>query len=235
MIEVEEIPPERIRLVQNGIPRPVVASGADVRVQLGIPADSPVVGSIGILRLQKRYDELIRAFEIVRSRLPDAHLVIAGDGPERAGLEALVASLNLAGAVHLLGFRRDVTALISAFDVAVSSSAYEGSSLSIMEYMSLARPIVATAVGGTPDLIQDGRDGLLVSPHDPAALARATIEVLLDRERAAALGASALARQRAEFDIDITVERIAALYEELYARATGGKPRRRPEPAGISG
>ena len=148
--------------------------------------------------------------------------MIAGEGPERARLEALAAELGVAGQVTLLGRRSDVPDLLAAFDVAVSSSWFEGSPLAMMEYMDAGLPIVATRVGGVPDLIEDRVHGLLVEPGDPDGLAAAIVELLRDRDRAAELGARARERRRAEFDLDGTVRALGDLYERLAA--AGGRP-----------
>jgi glycosyltransferase involved in cell wall biosynthesis len=109
----------------------------------------------------------------------------------------------------------DVPALLAAFDVAVSSSWFEGSPLAMMEYMDAGLPIVATRVGGVPDLIEDGVHGRLVEPGDAEGLAAAIVELLRDRGRAAELGARARERRRAEFDLSGTVRALEDLYERL--------------------
>ena len=107
---------------------------------------------------------LIRAFADVRGRFPSAHLVLIGEGDERPSLERLVASLDLAGAVTLLGDRPDAVGLMAQFDVFALSSEFEGSPLALIEAMWWSRPIVATSVGGIPEMIVDGESGLLVRP-----------------------------------------------------------------------
>jgi glycosyltransferase involved in cell wall biosynthesis len=113
--------------------------------------------------------------------------------------------------------------VIAAFDVSVLSSRYEGSPLAMMEYMAGASPIVATAVGGVPELIEDGVHGLLVQPCDPPALAAAITRLLDDRELATRLGQAARERQRAHHDIDVVVGQLEALYIELYERSRAAR------------
>jgi len=160
---------------------------------------------------------------LARSR-PDVQVLVAGEGEERAGLERLVRELGIARNMRLLGYRTDVPDLLQAFDVAVCSSDFEGSPLAVMEYMDAGLPIVATAVGGIPDLIEDGVHGLLVPPRDPTALAGAVSALLDDRERGRALGARARERRRTELDIDTLVRRLEALYCELLERRAGLGP-----------
>ena len=118
-----------------------------------------------------------------------------------------------------MGRRQDVPDVIGALDVAVLSSKHEGSPLAVMEYMAGAAPIVATAVGGVPELIEDGVHGLLVRPGDPVELAAAIRRLLDDRPLAIQLGQAARERQRANFDIDVMVRRLESLYLELYDAA----------------
>jgi glycosyltransferase involved in cell wall biosynthesis len=115
---------------------------------------------------------------------------------------------------------------VFGFDVAVLSSDFEGTPLAVMEYMAAARPIVATAVGGVPEMLEDGKHGLLVPPQDPEALARAIAGLLRDRTAADELGRRAQERQRREFDIEAAVRRIEALYEDLYAASPRADPAR---------
>jgi glycosyltransferase involved in cell wall biosynthesis len=141
--------------------------------------------------------------------------VIAGAGPERE----LLAARGVEN-VHLLGFwpPADVPDLLAALDVAVNSSDFEGSPLGIMEFMAQGRPVVATSVGGTPDLIDDGVHGLLVRRRDPEALAAAIARLLRDPELCQRLGEAGRKRQAAEFDVRALVRRLEALYVELLAK-----------------
>lgn len=214
MIEIERIDPSRIQVLPNGIPVPKI-TGNDVRGELGIPADAPLIGGVGNLRPQKAYDVLVHAAAILREEHPDLRVVIVGEGSERPKLEALIADLGLGETVLLLGERRDALDVVSAADVAVNSSSFEGSPLSVLEYMALERPIVATRVGGTPDLIEDLVHGRLVEPGDPKALAAAMSELLLDRSLGRRLGEAAGERQRQEYGLDAMVRRLENLYVEL--------------------
>jgi glycosyltransferase involved in cell wall biosynthesis len=223
MIEVEGVDAEKIRLVPNGIPDPAPADGAAVRRELGLDDGTPLIGVVCELRAQKALEVLFEAAARLRSDLPALKVLVAGDGPERASLEAEVRRLGLEGTILLLGIRRDVPALLDALDVAVLSSDYEGSPLSVMEYMAAGKPIVSTRVGGVPELVEDGREALLVEPRDPVALAKAVGRLLRDPAEANRLGEAARDRQRREFSLDAMVRRIERLYEELWLAS----PRRR--------
>lgn len=218
MIEIEHIAPERTTFLPNGIPTPPGPSGADIRAELGLARDARLVGSVGFLRQQKAYEVLARAAVAVGREVPQARVLIVGDGEERERLHELAHTLGVADRVLFLGRRLDVPDILAALDVAVCCSDYEGSPLSIMEYMAAALPVVATSVGGVPDLIDDGVEGLLVPARDPDALARAVVSLLRDPDGARAIGERGRERRAVEFDIDVMVRRLEDLYRELYAR-----------------
>ena len=215
MIEIERIPPGAVTFVQNGIDPLPDGDRARVRAELGVADDDPLLGAVAVLREQKGLDVLLRSFAEALRAAPGLRLAIAGEGPERGRLEALAAELGVADRVALLGHRSDVPDLLAGFDVAVSSSWFEGSPLAALEYMDAGLPVVATRVGGMPDLIEDGVHGRLVAPGDPSALAAAIVDVVGDRERAAAMGARARERRRSELSLDATVRALEALYERL--------------------
>lgn len=216
MIEVEGVDPRKIRLIPNGIPSPTNGSVADVRAELGIEPGAPVLGVVCELRAQKALEVLFEAAALLLPEFPALKVLVAGDGPERARLEAAASELGAADAVLFLGIRRDVPALLAAVDVAVLSSDYEGSPLSVLEYMAAGKPVVSTRVGGVPELVEDGVHGLLVEPRDPAALAVAVAELLRDPERAERLGAQGRERQLREYSLDAMVRHVEELYEELW-------------------
>jgi len=216
MIEVEGVDPDKIRLIANGIPDPPGGSGEEVRRELGIDASAPVIGVVCELRAQKALDVLFEAAVLLREEFPGLAVLVAGDGPERQRLEAEVQRLHVNDTVRLLGIRRDVPALLDALDVAVLSSDYEGSPLSVMEYMAAGKPVVSTRVGGLPELIEEGRQGLLVEPRSPEALAEAVGRLLRDPEEARRMGVAGRERQQREFSLDAMVRRVEQLYEELW-------------------
>jgi glycosyltransferase involved in cell wall biosynthesis len=215
MTEVERIDPSRTMFIPNGVMPLKLASGRDARAELGIAPQTPVIGAVGLLRAQKAYHVLLRATALLLDRWPQLQVLIVGDGPERATLEQLADTLGVHGAVRFMGQRNDVPDILTALDVAVSSSDFEGSPLSVLEYMDAGLPVVATAVGGLPDLIEPGVHGLLVPRGDPPALAGALSELLADPQRARQMGARGRERRRAEFDIDVIVARLEGLYCEL--------------------
>ena len=225
MVEIERIPPEKTRFIPNGIQAPVATrTPAEIRAELGIPAKAPVVGMVAVLRPQKAYDVLVRAAATLKQEVPGVRVLIVGgeENPRaelRSGLEGLAAELGLGETVMFTGGRKDAFDVIGAFDVATLSSDFEGSPISILEYMEAGKPIVATRVGGVPDQVSDGETGLLVDPQDPDALARGLATLLRDPARAEAMGRAGQERRRAEFSIEATTRRVEELYDELYAAA----------------
>jgi glycosyltransferase involved in cell wall biosynthesis len=220
MIELEKIAPDRAVFVPNGIKALPPPSNRDVRAELGIAPGAPVVTTVGFLRQPKAMDVLIEAAGRISSRFPGLRVLIVGEGADRPVYEALIERLGLHDTVQLLGLRSDVPDLLAASDVAVLSTNSEGSPLSVMEYMDAGLPVVATRVGGIPDLIDDGVEGLLVEPQDPAGLGDAIARLLDDPEEARLMGERGRERRGREFDIGVMVENLQNLYLDLFA-ATG--------------
>ncbi|MHB1835257.1 MAG: glycosyltransferase [Solirubrobacteraceae bacterium] len=214
LIEHARVPPGVIRVIHNGIDRPSkppTAGSSGLR-----PTDgTPLVGAVGRLYYEKDYPTLIRAVALLSERGRPVRCVIVGDGPCEAELRALIAALGLTESVLLTGRRTDVHEIVGDLDVAVLSSIWEGIPLAGLEYMAAAAPIVATAVGGLPEMLRDGVDGTLVAPGSPEALADGIARLLDDRALAQRLGASAQVRQRDEFELDAVVQRLQSLYSEL--------------------
>jgi glycosyltransferase involved in cell wall biosynthesis len=229
MSEVEGIPPARTRFVPNGIPPLPALRGHDVRGEFGIPADAPLGVCVTIFRPQKALDVLVEAAALVAREHPSFRVLVVGAANAALAepVLALARERGVAENVVVGGLRDDVADVLAAGDIALLSSDFEGSPLSVLEYMAAGKPVVATRVGGVPDLVRDGSEGLLVEPRDPAAFAAAVSRLVADAELRRRMGESARRRQREEFDIDVTVRRIEELYLELYARSRRGRRVRR--------
>lgn len=222
MIRRDGLRPHRVVVVPNGVETFAPTSGRRLRAELGIDPEAFVVGSVGGLRRIKRFDVLIDAAATIRHQvgLP-IHVLIAGDGPERPRLEAQIAAHGLEHEVRLLGARDDVPDVLAALDVAVNCSDSEACPLSVLEYMAAGLPTLATAVGGTPELVDHEQHGLLVPPATPSALARAIVALRDDPDARRRMGAAARHRRRAAFDLGVMVRRVEELYERQYAAAVG--------------
>jgi glycosyltransferase involved in cell wall biosynthesis len=227
MVEVERVAPEQLTLLPNGIRALPPGDGRAVRAELGIGDDDPVIGTVCVIRSEKALDVLVRAAALVVRDFPHLRVLIVGDGPDRAGVEAIVGQLGLEQRVLFTGARTDVPNVLAAMDVAVLSSDYEGIPLSILEFMDAGKPIVATRVGGIPEVIEDGVHGVLVPPRDEAALAAAVSGVLRGTDAGREMGARARDRCRHEFGLDRIVERLEQLYAQLHSRR-GATPRSAP-------
>jgi glycosyltransferase involved in cell wall biosynthesis len=190
------------------------ASADGVRGELDIPAHAPVIGTVANFRREKGHRHLLQAAALVRRSVPDVRFVLVGQGPLERDARDQVRQLELDGTVIFTGFREDVPRVVAAMDVFVLSSLHEGLSIALMEAMALGKPSVVTRVGGLPEQVEHDRQGLLVPPADPSALADGIVTVLRDRDLQVRLGSAA--RQRAaDFDIRGAVRRMEELYAEL--------------------
>ena len=203
-----------------------------------IPVDAPIVGVVARLEPEKGHPTLLEAWPAVLDAVPNAHLLIVGEGTERDSLEAQAASLGIftptgdpvvqqlasnsavrerASSVTFTGRRDDVPAVTAALDVAVLPSYREAQGLSILEAMALSRPVVASAVGGIPEMIEHGRTGLLVPPRDPEALAASIIRLLTDHPYADTLGRAGRDLVHERFCVELMVRAVETIYDEAVA------------------
>lgn len=212
MIDLEGVPEEKAIVIPNAyFPRPDM--DGDLRAELGFGPETPLVGTVAQLRPQKALGVLVDAFALSLEKVPDARLVIGGDGQCRPALERRARELGVAESVHFIGQREDVSVVLRALDVAAMSSDFEATSLFALECMAHETPLVSTGVGGLLDMLEDGRQALLVPPRDPPAMARALEELLMDPARRRELAVAAQERLR-----DFTLDRFVSRYDELYQR-----------------
>ena len=212
---------DRITVILNGIDHCVFVRDRrremEVRRELGFAADAFVIGAVGRLDYEKRFDLLIEAFADVRKLYPRAQLAIAGDGKHRPALEATIERFALQSSCRLLGLQRDIGRLHHAFDLFVQSSIREGTPNAVLEAMALETPVVATDSGGTAQLVEHEMHGLIVPTGSADALRDAMLRALCEpeamRERARA------ARRRVESELSFTrrMERVERVYHELMA------------------
>ena len=208
-------PAERIRVIPNAIDPDAIRAAAEKPLPEGFPAGGPVVGCVARLETVKGVEHLIRAM----AHVPEATLALAGVGSLDAPLRALAASLGVADRVRFLGWVPDAVPVLRGSTVVALPSLAEGLPLVALEAMALGRPVVATAVGGTPEAVEDGVTGRLVPPADAMALAAALRELFEDPTRAAALGAAGRRRVDERFGI----ARLGAAYVDLVAKVARGR------------
>jgi glycosyltransferase involved in cell wall biosynthesis len=210
-------PAGKVEVLYNAVDveRAAVPAPPGLRAQLGGSETRPLVVTPARLNAQKGHDTLLEAVAAV----PEALFLLAGDGPERERLETQAAELGVAERVRFLGRREDVPQLLAACDVFALPSLYEGSSLAVLEAMAAGIAIVSSAIGGTEELIEDGRSGLLVPPGEAAALAAALRRALGDRQLREELAARARERVDAGLRREQNAERVAAVYRELLGKS----------------
>jgi glycosyltransferase involved in cell wall biosynthesis len=197
-------------------------SRGQLRRELGIGSDIPLVGIVARLVPVKAHEMFFRAAVRVRAAMPQAQFLVLGDGERRAELEALVGELGLHGSVRFLGWRRDMVNVYADLDVVALTSRNEGSPVALIEALASARPVVATAVGGVPEVVVDGVTGLTVPASDSDAFADAVIRLLNDQELAARLGAAGRQHVYPRYDSSRLADDVRTLYlRELAAR---GRP-----------
>jgi glycosyltransferase involved in cell wall biosynthesis len=207
--------------------RPDAAARAKMRREWSVGNGERVIGSLGRLDPEKRLDLLIEAFAVLAKSRPELRLVIAGTGSLAAELEADGRRRGVADHCRFLGHRADAEDVLRGYDVFVQSSDTEGSPYSLLEAIASGVPVVATAVGGTPALVRDGVEGLLVPPGDASALARAMDEALSSPEAAERRANAAQARVAAERSLTAREEHLAARYRDIL---DGGRALRAPRP-----
>jgi glycosyltransferase involved in cell wall biosynthesis len=215
-------PPRKVSVIRNGIDteqlaRRDPAATSALRNSLGIPEQSPVIGTVGRLDEIKRQDLLLRAFACVRSSVPCAHLVIVGDGPQSGQLQDLAAELGLEGSCHFTGYQNQPARYYQLFDVFALTSRSEGAPLAVLEAGAAGIPVVASRVGGLPEIIQDGHTGILFEPGDEEALVTALRSLIENQNRAQTLGRAAHDR----IDGTYALERMARDYHQHYLSVAG--------------
>ncbi|HUP42185.1 MAG TPA: FkbM family methyltransferase [Thermoanaerobaculia bacterium] len=212
-----------VEVVVNGVDcgrfRPDAELRRRARGDLGLPPEAPVIGQVAVFRSQKRLDLWLEAAARVRAERPEARFVLVGDGPERRAVERRAERLGLGpgsdGALQLAGLQEDVRPFYAALDLFLVSSDYEGLPVALLEAMASGLPGVYTAVGGVPEVVRDGVEGLLVPPGDPEALAAAVLRLLGEPGERARLGASARERVAESFSTERMTRRLEAIYQEV--------------------
>lgn len=210
----------RVHTVLNGVdleqfrPRP---DRDAVRRDIGIPPDARVIGTVARLSPEKDQASLLAAFARIAPVVPDARLVLVGDGPLRVALETQARGLGITKRTHFLGERKDVAALLGVMDVFCLPSLTEGTSLTLLEAMATGLPVVATAVGGTPEVVSNGSSGLLVTPGEPDRLAEALLQVLQSDQRARRFGEAGRAIVGTRYSMQSMVERYAGIYQQVLS------------------
>ena len=226
LVQEEGYDPSNIIVIRNGVDMTrftSVPTGERIRYELGIPSDARLVVVVSRLARLKGIEYFLKAAAALKPRYPDVRFLIVGETspPNPAYLEELQqlsATLGVVDRVIFTGRRSDIPAVLGAADVAVMPSLNEALSNVLLESMAAAAPVVATRVGGTPEALQDGKNGLLVPPGDAGAIATAVSQLLDDRDLSRQLGRSARAIISERFSVDRMVGSTENLYSDLLAR-----------------
>jgi glycosyltransferase involved in cell wall biosynthesis len=197
--------------------------GAEARRVMGIPPERFTVGWVGRMTGVKRTDDVVRAFAALRARGVDACLCIVGDGPDREQIERCAHELGVIRDCLFLGYQEDVARFFAVFDAFVLSSVNEGTPVVAIEALAAARPVVATRVGGVPDVVTDGVDGFLVEPGDVEALAERLERLALDPGLRRAMGEAGRARVLPRYAVARLIDDIDRLYRSLLEAARGSR------------
>lgn len=226
----------RVDVLTHGIPwqsvREVAAERTSAREDLGLAESDIVIATVANYRTQKAYPDLLAAARLVLDANPRVRFVAVGQGPLEDEIKKEHARLSLGDRFTLLGYRPDAVRVLAGCDVFTLASHWEGLPVALMEALALGLPVVATAVGGIPDAVTHEREGLLVQPKQPQALAEALIRMTSDDPLRHAMADAAL-RRGAEFDITGAVRRIEALYTGLVSQRAG-RHARLPQPEGAT-
>jgi glycosyltransferase involved in cell wall biosynthesis len=222
LVQNERFPAEKVNTIYNGVDcdRFAPQDASAIRRELGIAADAPVVGILAALRPEKNHELFLAGAKEIRAALPAAQFIVVGDGPKRPELEQLAADLRIADAVHFVGSRSDIPALLAACNVVALTSHNEASPVSILEALACGVPVVASNVGSVRETVVDGETGRLFPAGDLAAFVAATVGLLnspAERER---MGAEGRRRVVARWSLDAMVRGYEQLIERIYAAKT---------------
>lgn len=234
VLENEGLAEERTVVIRNGIRPPTSeARPADVQVvreELGFSPEDRIVGMVSNLnRPIKGVRFFIEAMPAILRQEPAARFLILGSGHLEPELRRRADALRVSSKVVFAGFRTDLDRLYPAMEISVLTSLSEGLSMTVLESMAFGLPVVATEVGGNPEIIRHEETGLLVPPRDPAALSEAVVRLLRDREYARLLGGRGREVVREDFSMDVVASRYLSVYEELLAEGPHG-----PRPNSLS-
>jgi glycosyltransferase involved in cell wall biosynthesis len=215
------VPADRLAVIHNAIDTEAVTSAltvSEAKARLGLASESPVVGVAGRLEPIKRLDIFLEAARQIANTLPDARFVIAGEGRKAARLRRLAGEVGLGGSAMFLGQRDDVYDVLRAMDVLVLCSDHEGLPTSLLEALYLRVPVVARAVGGIPEVIEDGVSGVLVNTDAPSTLAQECLSLLADEKRRKQMSVAGAQRVARAFSIEGAASEMAGLYRRLGGR-----------------
>lgn len=223
LVKTIGFPQEKLLTIYNGVDTSQFSKTGEVektaiKALSRIPDNAIILGAVGRFAAVKDHATLIKSFAIIHSQFPNTVLVLIGDGPLRNELQLLAVSLGVADEVLFLGFRDNVAELMMIFDVFVLPSISEGTSCTLLEAMSCGLPVLATRVGGNPEIVKHGSTGLLVPSGDSQKMAKEAMRLIADHSLRTKMGQKGHRRIEKVFNLDIMVGNYQNLYEDLLRR-----------------
>lgn len=216
VLEYDGIPEDKIMVIYNGIEMERFSDiKSSVREELGLSNEIPVIGTVGRLTPQKGIKYLIEATSKLTQTFPRIVLLIAGDGPLREDLENYAKILNMGGNVIFLGTRRDIPAVLSAMDIFILPSMWEGMSNALIEAMAAAKPVISTNIAPNREIVDSEKVGILIPPKNSDEIVRAIKFLLKNKEMLKRLGEAAKIKIISDFNIDKTVKTYESLFEDI--------------------
>ncbi len=214
---------KNVRTVYSGIDlseRPLTHDGQAIRQMIGVPNGAVLVGTIANLFPRKGYEVMLRALPAIVRAVPTVHYVIVGsdDHDYADRLKRLAHELKIADRVHIVGFRDPVHPFLASLDLYVHPALMEGFGIAVVEAMAMGKAVIATRVGGLPEVVAHGETGLVVSPRDASELSEAVVVLLQDQQRREQMGARGLVRARERFDLKAAVAEIEQVYRDVLAQ-----------------
>jgi glycosyltransferase involved in cell wall biosynthesis len=213
------VPPQRVTLIHNGVDldvfRPSERVRSAFRASLGLGAKTPLVGFVGRIDMEKGPDQFLQAAQVIHAEAPHARFALVGAGHQYDHMQELATSFGLSEVTHFVGLCPDTSKVYPGIDLLLQTSRIEGTPLSLLEAMACELPVVALGVGGVPEIVEEGRTGMLVSPGDWRGVGQRAIDLLEHPARMAAMGQAGRARVRSHFDLQATVAQTTQLMEAL--------------------
>ena len=224
LVNFEKFPASKVAVIPNGVDtyrfRPNLESKTQVRKELGLAPDTPLVGIVAALRPEKNHALFLNAASRVIEKIPNAHFVIVGDGPERNNIERTIVALSLGESVSLLGTRSDTPSLLAAMDVFALTSHNEASPVSILEALSCGVPVVSTRVGSVAESVHDQWNGFTVEPDDVDAIAERVQYLLMNKETAETMGNNGREHVQTHGSLETMVRMYEHLIHSIFDRKT---------------
>ena len=221
LLQTHKIPAERIVSIPTGADLGRFHPGPpdlELKKRMGLPIDSPVITLVAVLRAQKRHELVIAAAAEVIKVFPQARFLFVGDGPGRNRVEQEIKKAQLEAQILMTGYREDIPAILSFTDLGIISSVAEGIPQFLFQIMAMGKPVIATEVGGIPEIVTSGVTGVLIPPEDPAALAKALVQVLGDPGSARRLGEEGRRLVEKEYTVEKMAEKVYRVYQQVYER-----------------